>query len=512
MKRSDVKILSVIKSMCLQGLEGVLIDVEVDISPGMPCWDVVGLPDTNIRESKERVRTAIKNCGIELSSRRYIINLSPATVRKDGAILDLAIAVGVLTSMEIISKDKFNATIFVGELSLNGKLNKVNGILPICIEAAKKGIKQIILPKENAKEAAIVKEIKVIGLDNLNEVIEFLNNKLEVAPEKIEGLEFELNNVNSLFDYSEVKGHKSIKRALEIAAAGGHNCLMIGSPGTGKTMLAKRIPTILPDLSFEEALEITKIHSIAGILNKGELISQRPFRSPHHTITENGLIGGGRIPKPGEISLSHLGVLFLDELLEFNKSTLEVLRGPMEDRVVNISRVGINVSYPCNFMLIASMNPCPCGYYGSKIKECICSEKQRSLYRARLSGPMLDRFDIHIKVPPIDYRKINEKVEEGSREIRERVNKARKIQINRYKKFSIYTNSELTPSLLEKFCNLDNNSQNILNNSIEKLNLSTRAYSKILKISRTIADLENREKIEVQDVLEAIQYRSLDKI
>lgn len=504
--------LSVVKGMSLQGLEGVLINVEVDISPGMPCWDVVGLPDTNIRESKERVRTAIKNCDIELSSRKYIINLSPATIRKDGAVLDLAIAVGVLISMEIIKNSELEDTIFIGELSLNGKLNKVNGILPICIEAVKKGIKKIILPKENAKEAAIVSEIEVIGLDNLNQVIDYLNKKIEVDREKIECNTMCPNMKENLIDYSEVKGHEAIKRALEVAAAGGHNCLMIGSPGTGKTMLAKRLPTILPDLTIEEALEITKIHSIAGILNKGTLITERPFRSPHHTITENGLIGGGRIPRPGEISLAHLGVLFLDELLEFNKSTLEVLRGPIEDRVVNISRVGINICYPCNFMLIASMNPCPCGYYGSKIKECTCTERQRILYRSRLSGPMFDRFDIHIKVPPIDYKKISEKKRESSSEIRKRINNARKIQQERYKEVSIYSNSELTPGLIEKYCVLDNETRTILNNSIEKLKLSTRAYSKILKVSRTIADLEGKECIEIEDILEAIQYRSLDKL
>ncbi len=503
--------LSIIKSMSLQGLDGVLIDVEIDISAGMPCWDVVGLPDTNIRESKERVRTAIKNCGIELASRKYIINLSPANIKKDGAILDLAIAVGILGSMGIVKTEKFKDTIFIGELSLDGKLNKINGILPICIEAYKKGIKRIVLPKKNAKEATIVNNLEVIGLENLNQVISYLNDKISVAEEKINIEDLLKIKTNTIINFSEVKGQKIAKRALEIAAAGGHNLLMIGSPGSGKTMLSRRIPTILPDLSFKEALEITKIHSIAGILKENSIVYERPFRSPHHTISERGLIGGGKIPKPGEISLAHLGILFLDELLEFNKNTLEVLRGPMEDRQVSISRVGINVTYPSNFMLVASMNPCPCGYYGSKIKTCTCTEKQRSLYISKLSGPLLDRFDIQIQVYPVDYEELENKKEETSEVIKERVNRARNIQKNRYLEYEIFSNSELTPKLIEKFCKIDKDSKKLLENSFYKLNLSARAYFKILKVARTIADLEEKENIEEEHILEALQYRSLDK-
>lgn len=503
--------LSVVKSMSLQGLEGILIDVEVDISSGMPCWDVVGLPDTNIRESKERVRTAIKNCDIELLSRKYIINLSPANIRKDGAILDLAIAVGVLASMKIVDDKKLRNTIFIGELSLDGKLNKINGILPICIEAYKKGIKRILLPKENAKEASIVSGLEVIGVENLSQVILYLNNKIKIESEKIDINDLLNQKQENLLDFSEVKGQYIPKRALEIAAAGGHNCLMIGTPGSGKTMISKRIHTILPDLNFKEVLEITKIHSVAGILKETGIVLERPFRSPHHTITETGLIGGGRIPKPGEISLAHLGILYLDELLEFNKNVLEVLRGPIEDREVCISRVGINVTYPSNFMLVASMNPCPCGYYGSKVKECICSERQRSIYRSKLSGPLMDRFDIQIQVYPVNYKELNRIKEETSKKIKERVNKARNIQKIRYKNYSIFSNSELTPKLIEKFCILDKESKNILEEYFNKLNLSARAYSKILKVARTIADLENRENIEIDHILEAIQYRSLDE-
>ena len=503
--------LSIVKSIVLQGLEGILINVEVDISSGMPCWDVVGLPDVNIKEGKERVRTAIKNCNIELLSRKYIINLSPATVRKNGAILDLAIAVGILASMEIIDKSKLNDMIFIGELSLDGTLNKVNGILPMCIEARKNGIKEVILPKDNAKEAAIVSELKVIGVKSLNEVIDYLNKKIIIIPEKVNTDELLLNNKTNSLDFFDVKGQMAIKRALEVAASGGHNCLLIGSPGSGKTMMAKRIPSILPDLSFNESLEITKIHSISGSLNGSSLISERPFRSPHHTVTETALIGGGRIPKPGEVSLAHLGVLFLDELLEFNKNTIEVLRIPMEDRKVNISRVGINISYPCNFMLIASTNPCPCGYYGSKEKECVCTEHQRRLYKSKLSGPMIDRFDIQIQVPSIEYKELKDTERESSQDIKNRVNTARKLQQERYKNEGIYSNSELTPKLIEKYCVLEKEAEDMLDLSFKKMNMNSRTYSKVLKVSRTIADLEKKEKIGLTHILEAIQYRSLDR-
>lgn len=504
--------LSVVKSMCLQGLDGILVNVEVDISNGMPCWDVVGLPDTTIKESKERIRTAIKNCGIELLSRKYIINLSPANIKKDGGNFDLAIAVGILSSMNKIIQKNIEDTVFVGELSLNGKINKMNGILPICIEAYNHNIKRIVVPKENATEAAVVEGIEVIGVSNLIEVINFLNGKIKIAKQHAYIKSMLRESQNYDVDFLEVKGNEAVKRVLEIAAAGAHNCLMIGSPGCGKTMLARRIPSILPNLTFEEALEITKIHSIAGLLKGESLITTRPFRSPHHTITEVGLVGGGRIPKPGEISLAHYGVLFLDELLEFKKNTLEVLRAPMEDRKITISRTGISLTYPSNFILIASTNPCPCGYYGSKKKECICTENQRNAYKSKLSGPMLDRFDIQIQVPEIEYEKLEIKEGESSKIIQKRVNLARDRQIKRYKKDGFFSNSELTPKYIEKYCRLNEEANSILKNSFQKLNLSARAYSKILKVSRTIADLDDSNIIETEHILEAIQYRSLDRM
>lgn len=505
--------LSIIKSMSLIGLEGYLVNIEIDVSAGIPCWDIVGLPDASVKEAKERVRTAIKNSGYDMQSRKIVVNLSPADIKKEGSFFDLPIAIGILACSGNINKKSIEDTIFIGELSLDGKINKVNGVLPMCIEAKKLGIKRVILPIENTKEAAVVKEIEVIGAKSLIEVVNFLNYRIHIESTKFDLKKLFHNREAEILDFSEVKGQENIKRALEIAAAGGHNCLLIGSPGSGKTMLARRVPSILPDLTFEESLETTKIHSIAGILEKNvALITKRPFRSPHHTVSSISLIGGGRIPKPGEISLAHNGVLFLDELPEFNKNTLEVLRGPLEDKVVTISRINASLTYPCNFMFIASMNPCPCGYLGSREKECSCSEQSISRYIGKISGPLLDRIDIQIEVSQVKYQNLenNTKIE-TSQEVKKRVNDARKIQQDRYKKEKIYSNSALTPKLIEKYCKLDSKGKQILELAFNRLGLSARAYGRILKVARTIADLANEKNILKTHVAEAVQYRNLDK-
>ena len=504
--------LSIVKSMTLHGLEGFIVDVQVDVAGGLPCWEIVGLPDVSIREAKERVRTAIKNSRYEFPSRRIVINLAPATIKKVGSAFDLPIAIAILLATENINEFDFKTVAFVGELSLDGNVHSITGILPMCIEAKKLGIKEIVVPKENAKEASIVDGINVIPVSSLNQVVAYLNKSIKINPEKFNSNELIKSNQVYNLDFSEVKGQKNIKRAIEVAASGGHNCMLIGSPGSGKTMMARRIPTILPKLSFEEALEVTKIHSVAGNISENSpLIINRPFRFPHHTISKTSLVGGGAIPKPGEISLAHYGVLFLDELPEFEKSTLEVLRGPLEDGKITISRVNATLTYPSKFMLVASMNPCPCGYYGSD-KECSCSNQAINKYLGKISGPLLDRIDIQVEVSSVKYKNFNSNTqEETSEQIRKRVEETRRIQLERYKECGIYSNSELTPKLIEKYCKLDEKSKIILEKAFNKLGLSARAYARILKVARTIADMDKSENIQSSHLLEAIQYRSLDK-
>ena len=503
---------SKVKSIVLNGLDGNLVEIQTDIENGIPEFEIVGLPDASVREAKKRIEAAIKNSKMEFLNKKILINLAPANIRKEGSCLDLAMAIGILIANRYITNLDTNElvnTIFLGELSLDGKINRINGILPMCIEAKNLGIKTVILPNANVNEAAVISDLNIIPVNNLIEVKKYLNKEIEIYSYQSKEIIFSRNDN---IDFAEVKGQENVKRALEIAAAGGHNCLMIGCPGAGKNMMAKRLVSILPDLTIEEAMEITKIHSISGELKNDGLMTNRPFRMPHHTIPISTIIGGGRIPKPGEISLAHLGILFLDELTEFSRNILESLREPIENKEVVINRLNGNYRFPCNFMFVASMNPCPCGYYGDEEKECKCSEQEIHRYMNKISGPLLDRIDIQVEVKRPELRKIKSKEKpETSMQIRERVNVARDIQLQRYKKYGIYSNSELTTKMISEFCNLDVQSEELLQNAFKKLKLSVRAYEKILKVSRTIADLEEKDNIEFKHVAEAIQYRSIDK-
>jgi magnesium chelatase family protein len=494
------------------GIDGYIVEIETDISNGLPAFDIVGLGDTAIREARERVRAAVKNSGYDFPLRKITMNMAPANIKKEGSSFDLAIALGIMASTGNINLSAVKNSMFIGELSLDGEVKPVKGVLPMAICAYQNGIRYLFLPEANAREASVVKELHVIPVKDLRETAAIINGEAEIKC--FEAFESEVRPAYSdTVDFADVKGQENVKRALEVAASGGHNCLMLGTPGCGKTMLARRLPTILPSMTFEEALEVTKIHSIAGILPPGvSLVSTRPFRCPHHSISDTGLVGGGAVPRPGEISLAHFGVLFLDELPEFSKKALEALRQPLEDGVITISRVSASLTYPARTTLICAANPCRCGHFLDQPGKCTCTPRQIQQYFSRLSGPLLDRIDIHIEVTPVKYSELDsDKTVESSPDIRERVERTRKIQLDRYRGMNIYSNSQLQPAMFSKFCKLDRKCRSILKDVFDRIGMSARAHSRILKVARTIADMDMSEDIRPVHLTEAIQYRSLDR-